>query len=63
MVRIAIVLVLLIYLGGVVKFLQGFRRTNFARGLFRKLTLAILWPVLFTVNSSYRKNFRKALKS
>lgn len=51
-----------IYLVGIVKFLRGFRRTNFSRSLPTKITLAVLWPVLLVVNSSYRKNFQKALK-
>jgi len=44
---------------GVVKFLQGFRRTDFSGN---QIGLALLWPVLFVMNGNYRKNFFKALK-
>ena len=54
--------VLFVYGGGVWKFWQGFHRTNFERGFGNQLTLALLWPVLLIANSSYRKNFSKALK-
>lgn len=58
-----IVLILsIVYFGGVWKFWQGFRRTNFNPSLPNKLALAMLWPALFVANRSYRKNFQKALK-
>lgn len=48
-----------VYLWGVWKFWRGFRRTNFQQG---RLPLSLLWPVLLIGNSSYRRNFQKALK-
>jgi Na+/alanine symporter len=47
---------------GMWKFWSGFDRTNFQRSLPNRLSLALLWPVLFTTSKSYRQNFRKALK-
>lgn len=58
-----IVLILsIVYFGGVWKFWRGFRRTNFSHSLSNKLVLSIFWPVLCLTNRSYRKNFQKALK-
>ncbi|MDF5733183.1 MAG: hypothetical protein PUP92_35660 [Rhizonema sp. PD38] len=51
-----------VYVAGVWKFWKGFYRTNFQRTLPNRLSLALLWPALFLTNSSYRQNFRKALK-
>lgn len=51
-----------VYIGGIWKFLSGYRRTNFNSALPRRVTLALLWPVLLIGNKSYRRNFRKALK-
>ncbi len=51
-----------VYIGGIWKFLSGYRRTNFNSGLPRRITLALLWPVLLVTNKSYRRNFQKALK-
>ncbi len=53
------ILVLIAYVFGFVKFLQGFRRTDFEGN---QIVLALLWPVLFALNGNYRKNFFKALK-
>lgn len=53
------ILVLAAYVYGVVKFLQGFRRTDFSGN---QIGLALMWPVLFVMNGNYRKNFFKALK-
>ncbi len=50
------------YVGGIWKFLSGYRRTNFDSGLPGRITLALLWPVLLISNKSYRRNFQKALK-
>ena len=50
------------YVGGVWKFLSGYRRTNFNASLPGKVALALLWPVLLVGNKSYRRNFNKALK-
>ncbi|MFN5388011.1 MAG: hypothetical protein ACK5CM_02220 [Pseudanabaena sp.] len=57
--KLIIILVLIAYVFGVVKFLQGFRRTDFEGN---QIGLALLWPVLFAINGNYRKNFFKALK-
>jgi hypothetical protein len=56
--QLAILVLAVTYGIGVYKFWKGFRRTNFSHG---KLYLSLLWPVLL-INSSYRKNFTKALK-
>ncbi|MGD1921231.1 MAG: hypothetical protein ACFCAD_21495 [Pleurocapsa sp.] len=53
---------LVVYVGGIWKFLSGYRRTNFNSGLPGRITLALLWPVLLISNKSYRRNFQKALK-
>jgi hypothetical protein len=53
------ILLLVAYIFGVVKFLQGFRNTTFEAN---SIGLALLWPVLFVANGNYRKNFFKALK-
>jgi hypothetical protein len=47
------------YVGGIVKFWQGFHRTNFSQG---RIYLSLLWPVLLITNKSYRQNFNRALK-
>jgi len=57
--KFIVILVLVAYIFGVVKFLQGFRRTDFSGN---QIGLALLWPVLFVMNGNYRKNFVKALK-
>ncbi len=57
--QLIVILVLVGYVFGVVKFLQGFRRTDFSGN---QIGLALLWPVLFAMNGNYRKNFFKALK-
>lgn len=49
---------LIAYGVGFVKFWQGFNRTNFNQN---KLLLSAGWP-LFLLNPSYRQNFRRALK-
>ena len=55
-------ILLVVYVGGIWKFLSGYRRTNFNSGLPGRITLALLWPVLLASNRSYRRNFQKALK-
>lgn len=62
MAKLLIFAALVVYIGGVWKFWKGFERTNFTRSLPTRLTLALLWPALFAMNPSYRRNFRKALK-
>ena len=57
--QLIVILVLAAYIFGVVKFLQGFGRTDFSGN---QIGLALLWPVLFVMNGNYRKNFFKALK-
>ena len=51
-----------VYIGGIWKFLSGYRRTNFTSSLPGRVSLALLWPVLLVGNKTYRRNFRKALK-
>ena len=53
---------LVVYVGGIWKFLSGYRLTSFNPRLPERITLALLWPVLLIGNKSYRRNFRKALK-
>ncbi len=53
---------LALYAGGVWKFWSGFEQTNFVKSFGNRLYLSLLWPVFFTANRSYRKNFTKALK-
>ncbi len=53
------IVLVIVYVGGIYKFLNGFNRTNFSGG---RLPLALFWPVLFIANKSYRQNFTKALK-
>jgi hypothetical protein len=55
-------ILLLVYGGGFWKFWKGYDRTNFERGLQKKMTLSLLWPILFVTNPGYRRNFQKALK-
>jgi hypothetical protein len=59
MTQLLVILVIGAYVFGIVKFLQGFRRTDFSGN---SIGLALLWPVLFAMNGNYRKNFFKALK-
>jgi hypothetical protein len=56
--ELLIIVLATVYVGGIWKFLSGFRQTNFSQG---RLPLALLWPVLL-FNKSYRQNFTKALK-
>ncbi len=53
------VLLLIVYFGGIWKFLAGIHRTNFTQNTF---VLALLWPVLLVINKNYRENFTRALK-
>jgi hypothetical protein len=55
-------ILLIVYGGGFWKFWKGYDRTNFERGLPKRMILSLLWPILFITNPSYRKNFQKALK-
>jgi len=52
-------LLIIAYGVGCFKFWTGFKRTNFTSG---KVHLALLWPIFFIANKSYRQNFNKALK-
>ena len=56
------IVLLVVYVGGVWKFSQGFRRTNFEPSLSNRIVLSLFWPALLIFNKSYRKNFQKALK-
>jgi hypothetical protein len=49
------------YVYGVYKFSRNFNRTNFQRSLGTKIVLALLWPVLYVGNGSYRQNFNRTL--
>jgi hypothetical protein len=62
MVKLIIFGLIVIYIGGAWKFWNGFSRTNFTQALPNRIGLSLLWPALFIVNSSYRRNFRRALK-
>ncbi|MEH1824699.1 hypothetical protein FD723_11290 [Nostoc sp. C052] len=53
---------IVVYGVGVLKFWNGFERTNFNPALSNRIRLSLLWPALFVINQSYRRNFRKALK-
>ena len=53
---------LVVYIGGAWKFWKGYNRTQFNRTMSDKIRLSLLWPGLFALEPSYRKNFRKALK-
>lgn len=55
-------ILLITYIGGIWKFLAGYRRTNFNSGLPGRVALSLLWPILLISNKSYRRNFQKALK-
>ena len=51
----------LAYFIGAVKFASGFSRTSYSNNLATKITLAALWPALYAVNPSFRKNFKRAM--
>ena len=59
---VILIILLLVYGGGIWKFWRGYRQTNFTSGFVNKLMLSVLWPVLIIANKSYRQNFQKALK-
>jgi arylsulfatase A-like enzyme len=48
------------WLYGAYRFNAGFSRTSYQAGY--KVPLALAWPLFIAVNSSYRKNFVKAIK-
>lgn len=50
------------YVLGAVKFWSGFYKTHFTQTLLNRIGFSLLWPVLFIANSSYRRNFRRALR-
>ena len=62
MVKLIVLALFVVYVGGVWKFWKGFSRTSFTRSFSNKLRLSLLWPALWITNQSYRQNFRKALK-
>lgn len=59
MVSLFTFVLIMVYAGGIWKFLSGFEKTNFESG---RLPLALLWPFLLLTNRSYRQNFNRALK-
>jgi len=59
-IKVFAVLGAIVYAWGAWKFLQGFKKTNYTSG--SGLPLALVWPVLFMVNRSFRQNFQKALR-
>jgi hypothetical protein len=50
------------YVYGAWKLWTGFERTNFTPNFSNRIRLSLLWPALFVMSQSYRRNFRKALK-
>ncbi|TAE61606.1 MAG: hypothetical protein EAZ76_15460 [Nostocales cyanobacterium] len=50
------------YVVGAWKFWTGFSKTHFKQSLPNRIGFSLLWPVLFIANSSYRRNFRRALR-
>lgn len=62
MVKFILFTLIVVYVGGIWKFWNGFSRTNFSQSLPNRIGLSLLWPALFITNESYRRNFRKALK-
>jgi hypothetical protein len=55
-------LLLIAYVGGAWIFWRGFNRTQYTRSLESRLKFSLLWPVFLVISSSYRQNFRRALK-
>ncbi|UJS04080.1 hypothetical protein L3I90_13380 [Cylindrospermopsis raciborskii KLL07] len=51
-----------IYLVFAWRFWLGFERTHFSQGFFNRLKFSLLWPVFYLTNSSFRRNFKRALK-
>jgi hypothetical protein len=62
MTKLIILGLIVVYVGGAWKFWKGFSRTNFNPTLVNRLGFSLLWPALYLVNESYRRNFKKALK-
>lgn len=60
--QLLIIVLLVVYGGGIWKFLSGFEQTNFTGGLPNRLVLSLLWPPLLIISKSYRQNFNRALK-
>jgi hypothetical protein len=52
----------IVYVGGLWKFWQGFRYTQFNNTLPNRFVLSLFWPALLVVSKSYRQNFNRALK-
>ncbi|MBE9058182.1 hypothetical protein [Sphaerospermopsis sp. LEGE 08334] len=50
------------YVFGGLKFWLGFKKTHFTQTFLNRIGFSLLWPVLFIANSSYRRNFRRALR-
>lgn len=62
MTQLLIIGLVIVYGGGIWKFLSGFNQTNFTGGFLTRLGLSLLWPPLLIVSKSYRQNFNRALK-
>ncbi|BAZ07589.1 hypothetical protein [Calothrix sp. NIES-3974] len=60
--KLILIVLLVVYGIGIYRFWVGFERTNFQRNLPYRIGLSLLWPALFAINKSFRRNFRKALK-
>jgi hypothetical protein len=52
----------IVYLGGAWTFWKGFNRTQYSRSMGTRVGFALLWPVLFVGNASFRRNFQKTLR-
>jgi hypothetical protein len=62
MAKLILFLLVAVYVGGIWKFLSGYRQTSFNDSLINRIYLAALWPALLLISQSYRQNFNKALK-
>merc|ERR1712188_178914 len=49
------------YALGAARFASGFARTSYQNNLGTKVVLAALWPALYAVNQTFRKNFKKSV--
>lgn len=60
--QLIIVVLTVTYVLGSVKFWSGFSKTHFKQTFLNRVGFSLLWPVLFIANSSYRRNFKRALR-
>lgn len=49
------------YVFGMVRFLLGYHRTNFAQN--KKMMLALMYPVLLVTSDRFRQQFNQAVSS